>query len=153
EEKGLGGQGDGEHEGAAQEEAAHDPRLEEEKSFGEKVGDNAKGEAYEQEADKLVDAGAGKAAAFFAGPKVTPKADARVVHPQIGPAPGPAPAPGPTPGPTPGPGPNQHVPWWKRLWRAVKRGARAVGRGAVRAAGAVKRGFSAAGRRIRSWFS
>jgi len=136
-----------EEEGAAKDEedgGAHDPRAEEEKPFHEKVVDNAKGEVYEMAGDRALDAGADRVDAFAAGPVVQPKADARVLHPQV---------PGPGPGPGPAPAPNDHLPWWKRLWRAVKRGARAVGRGVRRAAGAVKRGFSAAGRRIRSWFS
>jgi hypothetical protein len=146
----------GEEEGAGKEEdGAHDPRAEEEKPFGEKVVENAQGEGYEMGGDQLLDKGADKFNAFVAAPEVKPKADARVLHPQV---------PGPGPGPGPAPGPKQHVPWWKRLWRAVKRGARAVGRGvmragravgrgAMRAGRAVKRGFSNMGRRIRSWFS
>ncbi len=138
--------GGGEDEAAAKgdDEGGHDPRAEEEKPFGEKVAENAQGEAYEMGGDAALDKGAEKVDAFVAGPAVKPKADARVLHPQV-------PAPGPGPGPAPAP--NQHLPWWKRLWRAVKRGARAVGRGVMRAGRAVKRGFSSMGRRIRSWFS
>jgi hypothetical protein len=92
------------------------------------------------------------------GPKATPEP---TPEPDV-----PAPSPEPTPGPTPGPSPAivqdldadrpahlpydvRHaagmpakLPWWKRMWNSVKRGARAV-----------RRGISSAGRRIRSWFS
>ena len=88
------------------------------------------------------------------GPEPTPEPDV--------PSPGPEPSPGPTPGPAPaivhdldadrpahlpfdvrhGAGMPAKLPWWKRMWNSVKRGARAV-----------RRGISSAGRRIRSWFS
>jgi hypothetical protein len=144
----------GEEEGAGkEEEGAHDPRAEEEKPFGEKVADNAKGEAYEMAGDRALDAGADKVDNFVAAPVVQAKDDVRVLHPQV-----------PAPGPNPAPRPKKDVPWWMRIWRAIKRGARAVGRGAMRAGRAVgrgamrvgravKRGFSSMGRRIRSWFS
>jgi hypothetical protein len=67
------------------------------------------------------------------------------------PVPGPSPTidPRPTPGtPDPvGPAPGkQRLPWWKRMWNAVKRGASYVGRGVRKVGRSISRGVSAAGK-------
>ena len=72
------------------------------------------------------------------------------------PAPAPTHDPQPTPGtpdpagPTPG---SQRLPWWKRMWNAVKRGARSVGRGVRNVGNSIRRGVSAAGQWFRGLFS
>jgi hypothetical protein len=123
------------------------PEAEKPESFQDNVVDNIKGEAYEAGADGLVDKGTEKAGAMLAGPTIIAKADAPVHTPAVTSQVGPVPNPGPTPGPTPSPGAGK-VPWWKRLWNAVKRGASSVASGVKRGARSVVNGFKSAGRWI-----
>lgn len=123
---------------------AHDPRAEEEKPYGDKVAENAQGEAYEMGGDKALEVGAAKVDRFAAAPEVQAKADAPVLHPAVG--------ANPAPGPNPGPATKKQLPWWQRIWRAVKRGARAVGRGVMSAGRAVGRGVMSAGRAVKRGF-
>lgn len=95
-------------------------------------------------------------------PAVEPTTPDPIVDPAI---PGPTPAPSPTiehdldadrppapPSPMPAPA-KQRLPWWKRMWNAVKRGARSVGRGMRRVGNSIRRGVSAAGKWFRGLFS
>jgi hypothetical protein len=91
-------------------------------SFEDDIRGNIEDESYEAAADGLVDKGTEKAGVMLAGPTSIPKADA-AVHKPAAPV-----QTGPVPSPAPGPAAPK-LSWWQRMWKAVKRGARSVGRG------------------------